>query len=207
MAKAAGGGDADDNNTDDANDKGGEGKGDQGKSGADKGGAGKGAAGGEGDKTYTQAELDAALAEDRKDRKRAAASKAAKTAGKKKSGGDDDDEQAEELTKERQRREQAEEQLRVRDARDSVESAAKAAGFNNPAKIYRLVKDELEFDDAGKPENVKDLIALAKRDFPEELAAKGKGSADGGAGGDGKGAAGGHASMNDFIRRAAGRAT
>jgi len=190
--------------------QGAEDKGDAGKSGAgDKGDTGKDAGGKKpgtdgGEKTYTQAELDAALAEDRKERRRAAQAKQSKSkaSGKK---GDDDDEESEELVKERQKRAQLEEKLRIRDAQDSVVAAAKTAGFSNPEKIYRLVKDDLEFDDGGKPENVKDLIALAKRDFPEELsAAKGKGSADGGEGGGDK-VTGANSSMNDFIRRAAGR--
>jgi len=150
-------------------------------------------------KTYTQSELDAALAADRQARNRAAKAKAGKSgsAKPKDEGGED-----EELSKERQRREAAEEQLRVRDARDSVEKAAKDAGFQNPGKIYRLLKDDLSFDDAGKPENVKDLITIAKRDFPEELGSgKGRGSADGGERGAGKVGGGG---MNSLIRKAAG---
>ena len=184
-----------------------EGKGGAGGGAGDKGKAGdKGGSGGE--KTYTQAELEAALAEDRRERKRAATAKSTKAAGKSGAGkkGDDEAEESEDLIKERQRREQLEEKLRVRDAQDSVVAAAKNAGFTNPEKIYRLVKDDLEFDDAGKPENVKDLIALAKRDFPEELAAaKPKGSADGGAGNNGNATEGANVGMNNFIRRAAGR--
>ncbi|HWP55460.1 MAG TPA: hypothetical protein VN476_15130, partial [Pyrinomonadaceae bacterium] len=153
-----------------------------------------------GEKTYTQAELDAALAADRQASKRAAAAKAA-TGGKNKKK-DGDDEEAPEVAEARKRAETAEAALRVRDARDAVESAAKTAGFGNPAKIYRLVKDDLSFDEAGKPDNVKDLITIAKRDFPEELKEKANGSADGGAGGGSRLGAG--SGMNDLIRRAAG---
>lgn len=186
----------------------------QGNAGAGQGGTGKPAAGaaagtgggeGEGaDKTYSQAELDAALAADRQASKRAAAARAAKPAAKSKEGGSEDDaaHQAE-LAAASKRAEEAEAQLRVRDARDSVEAAAKNAGFSNPSKIYRLIKDEISFDDAGKPDNVKDLITIAKKDFPEELGAgKANGSADGGAGGGGARITGG--GMNTLIRRAAG---
>src|SRR6185437_9057446 len=172
----------------------------------DKGGAGGGGDEGGGEKTYTQAELDAALATDRQARKRAAAAKAGKpgAATQKKSGDGTEDDGAHEaaLAAERKRAEDAESQLRVRDARDAVESAAKAAGFANPSKIYRLIKDELSFGDDGKPDNVKDLITIAKKDFPEELGSKAGGSADGGAGANSRLPAGG--GMNAIIRRAAG---
>lgn len=174
-----------------------------------KGGVGAGDKDAGGDKTtFTkdehEAAIEAALAADRQARKKSAAGKAAKSAqsakGKK---ADDDSDDSEELTKERQRREQLEERLRVHEAKDSVVAAAKVAGFSNPEKIYRLVKDDLSFDDEGKPDNVKDLITIAKKDYAEELtASKGRGSADGGAGGNGAGVG---ASMNDYIRHAAGR--
>lgn len=181
-------------NDDKPNDKPGEGNpGDGGgKPAGDKPAGGGG--GGEAAKTYTQAELDAALAADRQTRSKAAKAKA----GKAKDEAGDDDAQS----KDRQRLEQLEGELRTRDARDSVEKAAKDAGFQNPGKIYRLVKDDLSFDDGGKPENVKDLITIAKRDFPEELGTgKGKGSIDAGERGVGKVGGGG---MNSLIRRAAG---
>lgn len=178
------------------------GAGEQGKPGGGASAAGKGQGDGA-EKTYSQADLDAAVAAARQDARKAKPGKTntQKTTGKKDEGGE---EEAAEVIEARKRAEAAEAQLRVRDARDAVETAAKTAGFTNPAKIYRLVKDELSFDDSGKPENVKDLIAIAKRDFPEELStAKGNGSADGGAGTRTGAAA---TNMNDFIRRAAGRA-
>jgi hypothetical protein len=149
------------------------------------------------DKTYTQAEVDAMMATARQTNKKAAA----KVAGKTKPAADAEDE-VPEVTEARKRAEAAESQLRIRDARDAVEAAAKTAGFGNPAKIYRLLKDDLSFDDAGKPDNVKDLITIAKRDFPEELTGKVPGSADGGAGGGSRLGAGG--GMNAIIRGAAG---
>jgi hypothetical protein len=188
---------------------------DKGKAGAggdDKGAAGddKGKGGGAGDdkgkagapaKTYSQAEFDAAVAEARQSARKGKPAK--HSAGKAAKKDDDSEEESAEIVEARKRAETAEAQLRIRDARDAVETAAKTAGFSSPSKIYRLLKDELSFDDSGKPENVKDLIAIAKRDFPEELTKKASGSADGGAGG--RAGAGTGTSMNDIIRRAAGR--
>jgi hypothetical protein len=158
------------------------------------------AAGGEGEgtpKTYTQADLDAALALDRQERKRAATAKASTTKKQTKADEGESDEAAEL----RKRAEAAEAQLLVRDSRERVERAAKDAGFVNPAKIYRLIKDDLTFDEAGKPENLKDLLTIAKRDYAEELRKKTEGSADAGA----KGGAGAGSGMNDIIRGAFGR--
>lgn len=157
-------------------------------------GAGADDAAGADKTTFTKAELDAALAADRAEQTRLA-----KAATKKQ----ERDAELSEGERMKQRAEAAEASLRLHDARSSVEREAQAAGFANPSKIYRLLKDDLSFDDAGKPENVKDLIAAAKRDFPEEIAAKTPGSADGSAG---KGAAGaGKGTMNDFLRAATGR--
>jgi hypothetical protein len=160
------------------------------------------AKGGGGEKTYSQADLDAAVAAARQEARK---TKSGKSAGKDKAKKDDDEsEESPELIEARKRADTAEANLRVRNAQDAVETAAKAAGFKNPTKIYRLVKDELSFSDDGKPENVKDLIAIAKKDYAEELEAnKGNGSADGGAGA--RSGAGAGTSMNDIIRRAAGR--
>lgn len=170
------------------------------KAAADKTGAGAGAGdkAGEGAaKTYTQEELDAALASDRQERKKAATAKASTAAKKTKADEGESDESAEL----RKRAETAEAQLLARESRERVERAAKDAGFTNPAKIYRIVKDDLTFDDAGKPENLKDLLTIAKRDYPEELRKKAEGSADAGA----KGGAGAGGGMNDVIRNAFGR--
>lgn len=150
-------------------------------------------------KKYTQADLDAALAGDRQARRRSQ-TKSEMSPAKKKSKGDDDDDDGERETL-RKRAEGAEEKLRQQDARDDLEDEAARAGFKNPRKMYRLLKDDLTFDSSGKPDNIKDLITIAKRDFPEELDDKTpKGSADAGA----KGAAGVKSSMNDFLRRGAG---
>lgn len=195
MVKASSGGNAD--ITDDKS-KGADSGDDKGKAGDGKTGAADEGQGNADDKVFTQADLDAALARDRQERKRVAASKSTATTNKK-----DKPEESEEAEQFRKRAEAAEASLRARDARDTVEKAAKDAGFSNPSKIYRLLRDDLSFDDAGKPDNVKDLITIARRDFPEEIAAKTAGSADAGAGKGSSGAA--KSSMNDFIRKATGR--
>ncbi len=137
-------------------------------------------------KTFTQADIDAAEARGRK-----AVLDAAKQKEK--------DSKLSEDERLKQRAEQAESQLRARDARDQLESATREAGASNPSKLYRLIKDDLAFDDNGKPTNVKELVAQAKRDYPDEFGAKRPGgSADGGAG---RGGGGAKTTMNDLIRR------
>lgn len=93
-------------------------------------------------------------------------------------------------------------QLRERDARDAVKDAAETAGARSAARVYKIVKDDLEFDAKGSISNLKEVLASAKKDFPE-LFAPFKSSADGGAGQNSQNQTGG--SMNGFIRRATGR--
>jgi hypothetical protein len=204
MAKQNSGGDANTdpkdkankNDADDATDKGG--KGTKAKTGADQGDDDLN------EKKFSQSDLDAALARDRQDRRRAQNKVDTPSSKKKKEESDDDDGEAE---RHRKRAEAAEERLRQHDARDKFEDELKAAGFKNPRKMFKLLKDDLTYDDKGRPDNIKDLIAIARRDYDDELdpeadPKKPKGSADGGAKG---GATGKTTSMNDFIRRAAGR--
>jgi hypothetical protein len=140
--------------------------------------------GGTASETFTKDDVDAAV-----DR----ALKARDAADKKK----EKDAQLSEEERLKQRAESAETALRTREARDVVERAAKDAGAATPAKIYRLYRDEIEFDDKGKPSNLKDLIATAKREYPEEFGKRSSGSADGG---EGRGGSSTGRSMNDLIR-------
>lgn len=158
---------------------------DPGKPGAgDTPGAGGQPGGGEAPKTFTQADIDAAEARGRK---------AMLDAAKKKE--DEGKLSAEE--REKRRADEAEAKLREREARDLLETGAKDAGASNPGKVYRLVKDELEFDDKGKPTNLKEVLAKARRDFPDEFGVKRPpGSADGAAGR----SSGAARTMNDLIR-------
>ena len=58
---------------------------------------------------------------------------------------------------------------RERDTRDAVIEAAsdEKVGARNPRAIYRLIRDELEFDDSGKVRNLDEAIKKAKAEFPE----------------------------------------
>jgi len=145
---------------------------------------GKPGAGGEPPKTFTQDDLAAAEARGRR---------VAEADAKKK----EDEGKLSTEEREKRRADEAEARLRTREARDVLEEAAKDAGASNPTKLYRLVKDDLEFDDNGKPTNLKEVLVRAKREFPDEFGSKRPpGSADGGAGrGSGTGR-----TMNDLIR-------
>lgn len=94
--------------------------------------------------------------------------------------------------------------LRVYEAAEQVEEfitdKRNNAQVRNMRGLLRLIRSDYEFDDDGKVTNLKELIAEAKRDAPELFGAPAS-SVDAGAGGNG--AVG--ASMNDLIRRAAGR--
>ena len=76
---------------------------------------------------------------------------------------------------------------RERDTRDAVIEAAsdEKVGARNPRAIYRLIRDELEFDDSGKVRNLDEAIKKAKAEFPELFgkATGAAGSVNGGAGG------------------------
>lgn len=76
---------------------------------------------------------------------------------------------------------------RERDARDAVIEAAsdEKVGARNPRAIYRLIRDDLEFDESGKVRNLDDALKKAKADYPELFgkATGAAGSVNGGAGG------------------------
>jgi hypothetical protein len=140
------------------------------------------------DKTFTEAELTAAVQRALKD-EREKAKKEAKDAT------------LSEQEKLRERAEAAEATARTLRAKDALIEAATAAKAKSPAKIHRLYQGDLLFDDKGQPSNIAALIAQAKKDFPDEFGTSTtRGSANGGAGGDSH--VGG--SINDQIRRKAG---
>lgn len=91
-------------------------------------------------------------------------------------------------------------QLRERDARGEVETAARAMNAISPNVVYRLL--DLEYDDDGKPTNLRTELNALKRSNPELFGAAG--SADGGSG-RGQGLSSGRGGMSDQIRQAAGR--
>lgn len=103
-------------------------------------------------------------------------------------------------------RDDARSELRIANARDSF-IAASGLDYSKGSKLFRVYASDLDFDDNGKPTNIKDVLKDAKSEWPElfgeQPQGKKKGDADlGGGNGDGKKAAGG---MNAAIRNAAGR--
>jgi hypothetical protein len=160
------------------------------KSGEGKGG--DGASGGSAEKKFSQEELDAIV-----ERRLARAKK-------------DADENAK-LSKEQlleKERDEALSKVRMSDARDSwIATAAKdGLEYGQASRLFRYYRDDFEFDDKGKVENLKDVLKEAKSEWPEMF--KGKGAKPGGGdlgGGQGGGDKSTGSGMNDMIRRAAGR--
>lgn len=142
-------------------------------------------------KTFTQAEVDRIVSrrlKEEKDRQ------------------EKDRKQAEMTEAERLKAENAElrRTVQLREAKDEVVAAARKAGMKATAsedRLWRLIKDEVELDEkTGRVTNLRDLIATAK-ELDDDLFPKRPGSADGGKNGDSPVGQ----SMNDMIRRAAGR--
>lgn len=174
-------GDAAGNAADDATNKG--------KAGAGKPGAGKDEGGDEPKLQFTQKELDDMFA-----RRLARANRDAEDKAK--------------LTKEQlleRERDDALSKVRNADARDSFIEAS-GIEYAKASKLFRMYRDDIEFDKSGKPENLKDVIATAKKEWPELFTVDKKrlGGGDGGAGGSGNGESATQG-MNQLIRERAGR--
>lgn len=88
--------------------------------------------------------------------------------------------------------------------RDAVGRAALRLGFRDPVDAFALLdREQLDLDDKGKPKNVDRLLTELLNAKPYlGGTARPQGSADGGS----RGAAPAGNSMNDVLRRAAGRA-
>lgn len=95
-------------------------------------------------------------------------------------------------------------ELQKERAEKAIRDAAADANANPQrlSAIFRLVKDDIEYGEDGKPKNVADLITKAKKESPEWFRAA-SGSGDGGKGGDGPKDA--NERVNQAIRQAAGR--
>ena len=91
--------------------------------------------------------------------------------------------------------------IRERDAKDATRDAAKKAGAPDGDLIYRVLKSDIEYDDDGKPTNLKALIDDLKQTTPH-LFKPATTRVDGGAG---NGSKPGKDDMNSMIRAAAGR--
>lgn len=101
---------------------------------------------------------------------------------------------------------------RDRDARDmiiavlSTEKTDKGDNpyrARNPVTVFKLIKDDLEYDDNGKPTNYLQLLKALKAEDPSLFGAKTAGSVNGGDGSRNEPAT---ADMNSLIRGLAGRA-
>lgn len=140
------------------------------------------------EKSYTRAELDKVVAKAIKDAEKKTADAEAKA----------------KLSEEERAKAETSElrgQLRERDARDAVKDEAGRLGVKNANALYRIVKDDLEFDDKGNISNLKDVLETAKTDFPELFDTKPRQGIDAGTGG------GAQPSTNSFdnqIRKALG---
>lgn len=95
-------------------------------------------------------------------------------------------------------RDEARSSVRRIEAERLVERTAKKANAEHPDIIYRLIKDEIKYDDDGNATNVDDLIVDLKKDYPRYFvggvaagADAGKASSDSGTG-----------DMNVALRRA-----
>jgi len=155
---------------------------------------------GESDKKFTQADLDSYLS---------------KRLGKKlraeliKRGIDPDAKEGDSGTKPTvdqlsKRAEDAEQRLRVFEARDQLETFISDKRNNvqvrNVRGLFKYIKDDLEFDDEGNVTNFREVLAQAKNEA-SELFGQPVRSIDAGAGARQNGAA----DMNSLIRHAAGR--
>jgi DNA repair exonuclease SbcCD ATPase subunit len=76
----------------------------------------------------------------------------------------------------------AESRYRAAIGRSAVTDAASKAGAISSRAVYALIRDDIEFDDDGEPQNIDALIAAAKKDEPSLFRAA-AGSGDGGKGG------------------------
>lgn len=89
--------------------------------------------------------------------------------------------------------------LRTTRAENAVLAAATKLGAGKPELVWRQVKDDLDYDDEGKPKDVDSVVTKAKQAYPELFGVRAASGADGGKGGD----TGDTLDMNAFIRQGA----
>jgi hypothetical protein len=119
-----------------------------------------------------------------------------------------DDEEAAKRTREQQlefERDQARNELRVSNTRDEFITSSGIGDYGKASRLFRMYSNDLEFDDAGKCTNLKDVLSTAKKEWPEMFGKVPPGSGDLGGGQGGGGGKPAGSNMNDLIRRAAGR--
>ena len=73
--------------------------------------------------------------------------------------------------------------IRLRDARDAITKELTAAGARSPELLFQTAKEDLQFDDEGKPANTAAIVRQMQIRFPEQFGVEqAAGSVDGGAG-------------------------
>ena len=90
--------------------------------------------------------------------------------------------------------------LRLSRAENAVIAEATKLKADDPAIIYRLVKDDLQFGDDGKPKDVAALLEQYKKDHPRLFGVASVSGADGGKTGDDAPTRGSIADMNKWLR-------
>lgn len=92
--------------------------------------------------------------------------------------------------------------LRLSRAENAVIAEATKLKADDPSIIFRLVKDDLQFGDDGKPKDVTPLLEQYKKDHPKLFGVASTSGADGGKGGDGGGdpTQGSVGDLNSWIR-------
>lgn len=113
-------------------------------------------------RTYTQADFDAEV-----DKRIQSALKAERARVTRESEKQQDDAQLPELERVKKQLSETQAQLRERAATDSIVEAAQSVGAKNPGNIAKLMRAQIEFDEAGQPVNVTEVVAAFKRDYPE----------------------------------------
>ena len=64
---------------------------------------------------------------------------------------------------------QLREMIRIRDARDEITDALRAAGARSPRLLFSGLVDDLQFDADGRVANSAALVEKLRRDFPEQF--------------------------------------
>jgi hypothetical protein len=72
--------------------------------------------------------------------------------------------------------------IRLRDARDVLTTELRDAGARSPGLLFEAAKKDLQFSEDGEVQNAAAILAMLKRDFPEQFGLPGAASIDAGAG-------------------------
>lgn len=72
--------------------------------------------------------------------------------------------------------------IRLRDARDALTAELNEAGARSPGLLFEAAKGDLQFSENGEVQNAEAILAMLKRDFPEQFGRPSAESIDAGAG-------------------------